>query len=541
MEHQEVMECHLNIDSRKIKRSFIFSLICIVFLSSSLFALSKPIVLEEKIKAHKEVLFPLDLKKDSYIIGGFTLSAKVDRIELLDKNKHFVRRLDQLNKLQSRLIFVTNESGKYYINLKNKSKDNTFKLSIDKILPVKFKENKKVEIISEIIKKEKKNLLTNKDTKMFWEKIRKLGTPLVEPINESESILTFLYQGAKHNVRLFGGPTHEHVYFDRLENSDIWFKSFVVKNGIRMSYQIAPDVPIIDGSSREKRMAILATSQMDPLNKHPYKMTKDLKLDKYMTNSTFEIKDKKYKDWAIKSNSPKGSVENYKIKSEILNNTRNISIYKPKGFNPKKEYKLLFVFDGVEYQVKVDTPTILDNLIYANKIKPTIAIFIDNPTRNSRALELPSNKKFADFMAKELLPFVEAKTNMKFKAKDTTLTGSSYGGLASAFVAYTYPQYFGNVLSQSGSFWKDSNNDPEPEWLTRQIAKSKKKDIRFYLNAGVYETGYFSIDILESNRHLRTVLESKGYDFIYKEFQNGHDYYAWKVNLADGLISLSKD
>ncbi|MGB5918574.1 alpha/beta hydrolase-fold protein [Arcobacter sp.] len=541
MEHQEVMECHLNIDSRKIKRSFIFSLICIVFLSSSLFALSKPIVLEEKIKAHKEVLFPLDLKKDSYIIGGFTLSAKVDRIELLDNKKHFVRRLDQPNKLQSRLIFVTNESGKYYINLKNKSKDNIFKLSIDKILPVKFKENKKVEIISEIIKKEKKNLLTNKDTNEFWEKIRKLGTPLVEPINENESILTFLYQGAKHNVRLFGGPTHEHVYFDRLENSDIWFKSFVVKNGIRMSYQIAPDVPIIDGTSREKRMAILATSQMDPLNKHPYKMAKDLKLDKYMTNSTFEIKNKEYKDWGVKSNSPKGSLYNYKIKSEILNNTRNISIYKPKGFNPKKEYKLLFVFDGVEYQVKVDTPTILDNLIYKNKIKPTIAIFIDNPTRNSRAEELPSNKKFADFMAKELLPFVEQKTNMKFKAKNTILTGSSYGGLASAFVAFTYPQYFGNVLSQSGSFWKDSNNDPEPEWLTRQIAKSKKKDIRFYLNAGVYETGYFSIDILESNRHLRTVLESKGYDFIYKEFQNGHDYYAWKVNLADGLMSLAKD
>lgn len=540
MEHQDLMECHLNTNSRKIKRSFIFSLFCIIYLSSSLFALSKPIVLEEKIKANQEVLFPLDLKKHSYITGGVSLSAKVDRIELLDKNKHFVRRLDQPNKLQNRLIFITKDSGKYYISLKNKSKDNTFKLSINKISPIKFKGNKKIKIISEIIKKEKKNLLTNKDTKEFWKKVKKMGTPLVEPLNNKESILTFLYQGAKHNVRLFGGPSHEHAYFDRLKNSDIWFKSFVVKKGIRMSYQIAPDVPIIDGTSREQRMAILATSQMDPLNKHPYKMAKDLKLDKYMTNSTFEIKNKEYKDWGVKSNSPKGSLENYKIKSDILNNTRNITIYKPKNFDSKKDYKLLFVFDGVEYQVKVDTPTILDNLIYENKIKPTIAVFIDNPTRNSRAIELPSNKKFADFMAKELLPFVEEKTNMKFKAKDTTLTGSSYGGLASAFVAFTYPQYFGNVLSQSGSFWKDSNNDPEPEWLTRQIAKSKKKNIRFYLNAGAYETGYFSIDILESNRHLRTVLESKGYDFIYKEFQNGHDYYAWKVNLADGLIALDK-
>ncbi|WP_164970023.1 alpha/beta hydrolase-fold protein [Arcobacter sp. CECT 8983] len=505
-----------------------------------MFASSKTIILEKKIKANKEVLFPLELVKNSYIRGSFILGTKVDRIDLLDKNKHFLRRMDQPNKLQNKLIFVTNDSQKFYIKLKNKSKENTFKLSIDKILPIKFKENKKVEIISDIIKNEKKNLLTNKNTKEFWEKIKKIGTPLVEPLNDKESILTFLYQGAKHNVRLFGGPSHEHVYFNRLENSDIWFKSFVVKKGIRMSYQIAPDVPTIDGTSREQRMAILATSQMDPLNKYPYKMAKDLKLDKYMTNSTFEIKDKEYKDWGVKANSPKGSLKNYKIKSDILNNTRNITIYKPSNFDLKKDYTLLFVFDGVEYQVKIDTPTILDNLIYKNKIKPTIAVFIDNPTRNSRALELPSNKEFADFMAKELLPFVEQKTNMKFKAKNTTLTGSSYGGLASAFVAFTYPQYFGKVLSQSGSFWKDSNNNPEPEWLTRQIAKSNKKDIKFYLNAGTYETGYFSIDILESNRHLRTVLESKGYDFIYKEFQSGHDYYAWKVNLADGLIALEK-
>ncbi|RXJ90795.1 short-chain isoprenyl diphosphate synthase [Arcobacter sp. CECT 8983] len=540
MEHQDLMECHLNINSKKIKRSLIFSFLCIICLNISMFASSKTIILEKKIKANKEVLFPLELVKNSYIRGSFILGTKVDRIDLLDKNKHFLRRMDQPNKLQNKLIFVTNDSQKFYIKLKNKSKENTFKLSIDKILPIKFKENKKVEIISDIIKNEKKNLLTNKNTKEFWEKIKKIGTPLVEPLNDKESILTFLYQGAKHNVRLFGGPSHEHVYFNRLENSDIWFKSFVVKKGIRMSYQIAPDVPTIDGTSREQRMAILATSQMDPLNKYPYKMAKDLKLDKYMTNSTFEIKDKEYKDWGVKANSPKGSLKNYKIKSDILNNTRNITIYKPSNFDLKKDYTLLFVFDGVEYQVKIDTPTILDNLIYKNKIKPTIAVFIDNPTRNSRALELPSNKEFADFMAKELLPFVEQKTNMKFKAKNTTLTGSSYGGLASAFVAFTYPQYFGKVLSQSGSFWKDSNNNPEPEWLTRQIAKSNKKDIKFYLNAGTYETGYFSIDILESNRHLRTVLESKGYDFIYKEFQSGHDYYAWKVNLADGLIALEK-
>jgi len=32
---------------------------------------------------------------------------------------------------------------------------------------------------------------------------------------------------------------------------------------------------------------------------------------------------------------------------------------------------------------------------------------------------------------------------------------------------------------------------------------------------------------------------AKNYDLIYEEFIGGHDYFAWKIYLANGLIALN--
>jgi len=520
----------LNINSK------ILFLFC--FIGVFLFA-NENLYTYKSLESKSEVLIPLLLKKGEFINAKYKASAEINSFDILDENKKIVKKLYKFERLDNSFYFISNKTQKYFFKLITGKKKISFTFEVLKKIETSVNKSEKNTFLSKIISSQNRELHKNKDTTSFWKMVKEKGTPLIEHIKNDDYIVTFLYKGAKNNVRLLGGPISDHVELDRLQDSDIWYKSFRVQRGIRMSYQLAPDVPNINGSKREKRMAILATLQADEFNKTPYEFAKKQFLDKYSMFSTFEIKKNNLKDWGKEEGSKKGKVLDYEIFSKILKNKRRISIYKPDSFNEKKEHDILFIFDGKDYQIKVPTPLILDNLIASKKIKPTVAIFIDNPSGKARASELPSNKSFANFMAKELLPFVKSKININHKANNTILTGSSYGGLASTFVAFTYPEIFGKVLSQSGSFWW-SPKDEEPEWLTRQIAKNKVKNIKFYLNAGKYETGYFSIDILESNRHLRTVLNSKNYKVFYEEFLTGHDYYSWKVNLARGLIKLSK-
>lgn len=524
----------MNINSRIFKCSIFLTLLISTLSCANFLEISK------NLKKNSEELISFELADRSLVIGEYSLNNKLDYLELLDSNKKFLRKLNSEKKLKSKFYFVSKKSGKYYFKIKNKSKENSINLVIKKVLKHEDTIIKKEKIISPFFKSYIKKIEENKSTNYFWEEVKKRGTPLIEHLKEDTYILTFFYRAANFNVKLLGGPISDSKNLYRFKDTDIWYRSFLVKRGIRMSYQLAVDVPNIKGSYFEKRMAMISNAQKDPLNLNPYIYSKEKNLNKYETLSTFEIPKKDFYDWGVENGNKKGIIKNYKFNSIILKNQRDIAIYVPFNFDYKKEHDLLFVFDGKNYQNKIDTPIILDNLIAKNKINPTIAVFISNSSRETRSKELPPNNEFATFMAKELLPFVKKQLKFNHKASNTILAGASYGGIASAYIALQYPHLFGKVLSQSGSFWWSPKNDNEPEWLTRQFAKKKKENIKFYLNAGTYETGFLPLDILETNRHFRIVLESKKYDYTYEEFIGGHDYFSWKIYLANGLISLNK-
>ncbi|RXJ84848.1 alpha/beta hydrolase-fold protein [Arcobacter sp. CECT 8985] len=525
------------INSNILVKSIFFSLL---FLLNFQNINAKNLNFEKEIKIGKNssYTFEIELKKEDYLIANFKADNDFKNFILKDK-KSQIRILKKQNQKYGTIHTIIPSSGKYLFEVTTLSEDINFSFKIEKIISKEnqLKEEEKVSrpIISKILQKQKKLLLKNKDTSNFWKMVKKKGTPLIEKIDSDKYIITFLYRGAKKNVRLLGSPEHTHPKLARLLNSDIWYISYIVPKNTRLSYQLAPDVPNIKGTKREQKVAILATLQKDPLNKFLYITNKNS--DKYNTSSSIIIDDKNTKDYSLEKTKNKGTVKNYSISSKILKNRRDIDIYTPYNFDKNKEFALLFVFDGKAYQSKVPTPTILDNLIYQKKIKQTVAIFIDNVV-NKRGVELPCNEDFAKFMATELYPFVIKKLDKKVKKQNVILTGSSYGGLASMYVAFKYPNIFGNVLSQSGSFWWSKKDDKRTQWLTRQIKKEKTKDIKVYLNAGLFETGFKPIDILESNRNLKNVLKSKKYKVFYEEFPSGHDYFNWRVRLANGLIKL---
>jgi hypothetical protein len=73
--------------------------------------------------------------------------------------------------------------------------------------------------------------------------------------------------------------------------------------------------------------------------------------------------------------------------------------------------------------------------------------------------------------------------------------------------------------------------------VIRQFTHREKLSIRFYLEAGLLEVAD-SPSLLHSNRHLRDVLEAKGYVVHYSEYNGRHDHINWRGSLSQGLMAL---
>lgn len=371
----------------------------------------------------------------------------------------------------------------------------------------------------------------------FWQEVAGKGAPLVESSKgDARSVLvTFLWR-SKDEARIvlmteFGHNVRSRL-LTRLLDTDIWYKTYLMRNDARFLYQFSvndPDFPF-EGDAETKYPT---NSQPDPLNPHRWGAM----------HSLVELPGAPPLTWSTRQpDVPKGVVGQIKpdFKSSILNNERRVFIYKPPGFTSDGEpYPLVVV--GTTYISTIPLPVMLDNLQAKGLISPTVVVFIDYP-QGAKDRELSCDPKYGDFLAKELVPSVRERLHATSDPSRTIIGGASISGLSAACVAFQHPEVFGNVLSQSGSFWWSPPSDVEDQWLIRQFAASARLPIRFYLSIGLLESGYAFrdglISMLHANRHLRDVLQAKGYPVQYQEVSGGHDPDNWQATLPDGLISL---
>jgi enterochelin esterase-like enzyme len=240
---------------------------------------------------------------------------------------------------------------------------------------------------------------------------------------------------------------------------------------------------------------------------------------------------------------PRGHIEMFHLRSTILGNERRVWVYTPPGYTSEGEaYGLLVLFDGLAYIDLVPTPVILENLLAEGKIPPVVGVLIDSLSHEVRSRELACYQPFVDYLTQELLPWVRYGYHVTSDPARTIVGGSSMGGLAASFAALRAPEIFGNVLSQSGSYWWRPDGDIEHEWLARQYVKSPRLPLRFYLDVGLRElssTPGGGPTQVVVNRHMRNVLQAKGYEVHYAEFHGGHEYICWRGTIVDGLLTLT--
>ncbi len=384
----------------------------------------------------------------------------------------------------------------------------------------------------------------------FWAKIDKSGTPIIETLNDQQSRIIFLWKGAKHNVRLIGGPSNDHEWLTRMPKSDVWFKESIIDNRYIGSYSFAVDLPNLEGylsnycphlnpnlkESRSQRRTVIQVQRIDPFNNNAYLAKNNnsglrnenlvaLKLAPKFINP------KKYPDVA------QPSLIKHQLESKLLNNVRTISIYQSKA-KLNQDYITAIFFDGQHYNELLNVPKALDILVEQGKLPPIQAIFVSPPNEQIRPKELTPNKEFSAFFNQELMPWIKKNAPQTLNANKTVLLGSSLGGLSSAYLALENPNMISHVVPLSGSFWWQAENSDLPNGMSKIIREKNLHSAQhWFITANSYETSRNNneLSILETSPVVAEDLKQKGHDVTYKSYIGGHSYAVWQVAIQDAL------
>ena len=414
----------------------------------------------------------------------------------------------------------------------------------------------------------------------FWQQVQATGTPLLEasPARADEVLATFLWRApessahAAHRIELEWAMRSEDSFaLHRLADTDIWHLSVPLPRGLRAAYQLVVDAPLWPGAdqppTRAQRMKARAlASQRDPLNPHAWHAgLPGLAADgpaagdpaagdpaaRHAQRSVLEIPEQGMRHQPSPQSDTTqplaGRTEHLRFASRAPGTERSLSLYLPPGEHAPGSLPLLVLFDREAYLSRVQIDRQLDQWIAQGRLAPLAALLVANPTQADRGRELPPNgAAFGDMLAHELMPWIrERHPSLTRNAAQVVVAGSSYGGLAAGWMGFAHPDVFGNVLSLSGSYWwtpeaaGPRNRWAEGDWFMRQVAAAPARAVRWHLSAGLLERGVGGEGgLVDNNRHLRNVLQARGYRVSYREFAGGHDYYAWGEEIAIGLQAL---
>ena len=237
---------------------------------------------------------------------------------------------------------------------------------------------------------------------------------------------------------------------------------------------------------------------------------------------------------------PLFAIESFVVEDRAYGHERKVSLYRSQTA-ARRDFDLYVFIAGDAYFDDLALQATIDTLTAEKKIRPIVAAGVDI---TERPAEITNRAKFADFVSRDLMPALAKKLGGLPKPARVTIAGFSFGGVSSAYVAFRHPELFGNVLSQSGAFWRGPEGASEPkEWLTQQLREKPRRPIRFYVEVGEKETQIApnGLVFIDANRHLRDVLASKKYTFEYVEVPNAvHNPDHWRDALGAGILYLSR-
>jgi enterochelin esterase-like enzyme len=244
-------------------------------------------------------------------------------------------------------------------------------------------------------------------------------------------------------------------------------------------------------------------------------------------------------DWAtFRTETDPGSLLELEVGSQAQGRDNRVTVYQPAGLEPDVRYPLLIVHDGGDYLDYASMKIVLDNLIH-DKVLTKIIVAFTHP--GERLTEYPNDPDHAKWISCELLPQLEKEFPLLAAARGRCLMGTSFGAVAALSTAVRFPNVFGSLLLQSGSFlysdravWhgEGSGFDPVVRFIDHYRAAPVRAAERAYISCGAYE------DLVEANRGMLPIFGSTGMKINYVESRDGHSWESWRDQLGPGLCWL---
>ena len=218
---------------------------------------------------------------------------------------------------------------------------------------------------------------------------------------------------------------------------------------------------------------------------------------------------------------PRGTIFDTTFKSNALNNSRAIKVYVPPGYSQVQQYPVILFHDGIDYVNLAKAPAIIDRLIFMNRIRPIIAVFV--PAVN-RTPEYAGNSivQFEKFISEEIMSWVDTRFSTIRNPEYRAVAGASNGGNIAFYCALKSPQVFGKVAAHSSNVISTIMNgyDVYPSL-----------PISVYADIGTYDIP----QLIPMVKQFKQVLDKRGYIHKYKEINEGHSWGNWKAHMNEYL------
>lgn len=231
----------------------------------------------------------------------------------------------------------------------------------------------------------------------------------------------------------------------------------------------------------------------------------------------------------------KRTINKEQIDSHFLNETRNLRVYLPPGYNEVLSYPVVYCQDGEEFFNFGRIATIANQLILDDQAESFIIVGVEVDTSIRTEEYAPFGSRFEAYtrcFAEEIIPFIENKYPVRKEASERVLAGDSLGGSVSLHLALRYPELFKQVISLSGAYYTQSQD------IIAAVDDLSWLDI--YMFVGLQET-HFETDhgvhnFVEINRQTREILLDRGATVEYSEKDGKHVWGFWQKELPQALL-----